>query len=275
MSEDESFGEDDLDWDDPSLLASLDQLEQQATASAAAPRAPARPPPIIPTKRPLVIPARPVQPILRPPQPPPAKRQRVNNPVVHPNPFHGKTSAAPPPVNVLDDDDDMPEISVDESGYGVGQGPSETKTAPAPAFAALESWGEPRRQPQGVALPKSVKQAVPQPLPRAAPPPRAQAAPPRPPPIVHPPERPAAVASGSGMSDFDRKELELLRAERAKVSAFIVRDERRLAHPVSVQLLETVKETELERQKAVDALVGKNGEVSIIRNKLNKVRERG
>ena len=38
--------------------------------------------------------------------------------------------------------------------------------------------------------------------------------------------------------------------------------------------LETVKETELERQKAVDALVGKNGEVSIIRNKLNKVRER-
>ncbi|KAL8279916.1 hypothetical protein RQP46_007766 [Phenoliferia psychrophenolica] len=258
MASDDEFGDDDLDWDDATVLAGFDAVEQRATQHPAPPppvRAPVRvppPPPTLPTKRPLAPPVRHAQPILRPPQPPPAKRQRVNNPVVHPNPFH---QPAPSLAAQDDEDEEMPEISVSEGGYGVRASgtvkpsPRAAGAGPGTSHAALESWGEPKKPPP---KPQPARPPQPQAVAKPAPPHRPPVVPPapaRPMPAVRPPE--SAVASGSGMSEVDRRELETLREERTK-------------------LLETVKESEDKRKKAETDLMGKIGEVSIIRNKLTK-----
>ncbi|KAK4701742.1 hypothetical protein P7C70_g4487, partial [Phenoliferia sp. Uapishka_3] len=291
MSSDDEFG-DEFDLN-PADLASFDVIEQQASSTAATqpPRkqvfVPPPPPPkqIIPAKRTLGPPVRATQHLLRPPQPPAAKRQRVDNPrphnpVVHPNPFH---KAAP---QYGDDDEDMPEIRVGEKGYDVcvpagGGGAvagaqSEKKTvARATSPTAKATLAEPWTNTRPIAGARAKSPLIPPPPARPVAVSRPQPGPIRPP-VVPPPvvppflESKQAVASGSGMSDADRKELEVLRAERAKVFQTFAVPRGRKSDVYSLQLMKSVSEAESRRNQAQNELMAKNGEVSIIRNKLDK-----
>lgn len=275
--DDEDFelqdGLDDLDWDDPSLLAQLDGATQAGAAPGQglqAPRASQVPPKPAPApvqsqrvppqqhRRPLAPPppgpsqfpqstqfplgtARPGG-VLRPPQPPPRKRARVNGPPAAP---------APQAKPAQDVDEDLPEIKVVDGGHVNGNGANAAGTIyrtepergttiafpppPMPRPAALAQPAIQHQQPQNASRHFSVQPVARQPFVPVPPPPVPQHRPQvailnQPQPLARPaPESATAVRSTSlgddasrgpnGMSEGEKRELEALRREKAKVRA--------------------------------------------------------
>ncbi|BGP00653.1 Proteophosphoglycan ppg4 [Rhodotorula toruloides ATCC 204091] len=303
--DDEDFelqdGLDDLDWTDPSLLAQLDGATQAGAAQGQGlqvPRASQVPPkaaplPVQPQRLPQQQQRRPLAPpppgpsqfpqstqfplgtarpggVLRPPQPPPRKRARVNGPPAAP---------APQAKAVQDVDEDLPEIRVVDGAQVNGNGAATSGTiyrtepergttiafppppVPRPAVPAQASVQHHQpttttRQPsvQPVARQASVPPPVPQHRPQVAlnqPQALARAA----------SESAAAIrsrslgsdgaAGGNSMSEVEKRELEALRREKAKLQ----------------EALNAAKKTEEELKKQV---MTKSGENSIIRNRLSK-----
>ncbi|KAJ8292399.1 J domain-containing protein spf31 [Rhodotorula toruloides] len=303
--DDEDFelqdGLDDLDWTDPSLLAQLDGATQAGAAQGQGlqvPRAsqippkPA-PPPVEPQRlaqqqqrRPLAPPppgpsqfpqstqfplgtARPGG-ILRPPQPPPRKRARVNGPPAAP---------APQAKAVQDVDEDLPEIRVLDGGQLNGNGATTAGTIyrtepergttiafPPPPVPRPAAPAHPPVQHQHHAATTrqpSVQPAVRQPsVPPPVPQHRPQVALSQPQPLARAASESAAAirsrslgshdaAGGTGMSEVEKRELEALRREKAKLQ----------------EALDAARKMEEELKKQV---MTKSGENSIIRNRLSK-----
>lgn len=157
-----------IDYDDPTLYSQLDSYAVLPTPA---------PPPL--AKRPFVAPPRPAQAILRPAQPP-AKKQRVEGPprverVAPKSGGAGRQSAG----WVAREEEEMPEIRVEEGGYVRREGQGVT---------AIKRWGEGTGPPK-VASPKGKERVR------------------------------EVLAGTSGLADDEKRELEALRAEKAAVGA--------------------------------------------------------
>ncbi|BGP34627.1 hypothetical protein JCM10296v2_006449 [Rhodotorula toruloides] len=303
--DDEDFelqdGLDDLDWTDPSLLAQLDGATQAGAGQGQGLQAPrasqvppkAEPPPVQPQRLPQQQQRRPLAPpppgpsqfpqstqfplgtarpggVLRPPQPPPRKRARVNGPPAAP---------APQAKAVQDVDEDLPEIRVVDGGQVNGNGaaaagtiyrtepergttiafpppPLPRSTAPVQAFVQHHPPVAPTRQPS--VQPAAQQSSVPPPVPQHRP----QVALNQSQAVARAASESAAAvrsrslgsdgaAGGNGMFEAEKRELEALRREKAKLQ----------------EALNAAKKTEEELKKQV---MTKSGENSIIRNRLSK-----
>lgn len=227
--EDHSTDFDDLDlgidYDDPSFYSQLDSAVPLPT--------PAAPPPF---KRPFAPPSRPVQAILRPPQPP-AKKPRLEAPreeKVAPVASARAVNAAREGsfARVGREEEEMPEIRVEEGGYVRKE---------VEGVAALKRWGEGSASSK-VASPKGKERVR------------------------------EAVASTSGLADDERRELEALRAEKAAVSGVCCVLAGEGADDGAVQLQVSLQAAQKKVDEVRNDATRKAGEISVVRGRLVKVR---